>query len=134
MHPQSTLLAVELDADFARILAQHCPDAHVIQADATTTRTYLENQGIEHLDVVISGLPTPSLPPAVTRPVFECVHTFAREHYFSQITVIPWLYMRLYRRLFHEVTFKPVWQNIPCGGVYHCRSLRDDFASNLPGT
>lgn len=134
MHQQSTLLAVEVDAEFAHILAHRCPRADVIHADATNVYAYLEKQEVGRIDVVISGLPTPSLPQDVTRRVFECVSKFAREQYFSQITVIPWLYMRLYCRLFHEVTFKPVWWNIPCGGVYHCRYLRDDFAANLPGT
>jgi phospholipid N-methyltransferase len=133
MHPDSTLLALELDPDFARILRQCCPQAHVIEADATTIATHLQALGIAHVDVVLSGLPTPSLPPTITLPIFETLQAVARTSYFSQLTVIPWLYLGMYRRLFHEVTFRPVWLNIPCGGVYHCRRLRSTFARHLPG-
>lgn len=133
MHPDSLLLAVEVDPDFAAVLARRCPAAHIIEADATTTHAHLEALGISHVDVVISGLPTPSLPSSVTRPIFRCLYDIARESYVSQITVIPWLYLSFYRRFFEEVTFKPVWWNIPCGGVYHCRVLRDDVASRLSG-
>lgn len=85
------------------------------------------------MDLVISGLPVPSLPQAVNEQVFHCVQQVAGARIFSQLTVMPWVYLPLYRRLFHEVTFTPVWWNIPCGGVYHCRGLRPDFERHLPG-
>jgi phosphatidylethanolamine/phosphatidyl-N-methylethanolamine N-methyltransferase len=133
MHPSSTLLALEVDPDFAHILRRRCPKAHVIEADAATTSQHLVDLGIDHVDVVISGLPVPSLPRCVNHLVFACFQRFAGEGYFSQLTVMPWVYLGLYRRLFDEVTFTPVWWNIPSGGVYHCRRLRPDYPDYLPG-
>jgi phospholipid N-methyltransferase len=88
--------------------------------------------GIDQVDVIISGLPIPSLPAPVNQQIFACVQQVAGTSYFSQLTVMPWIYQGFYRRLFHEVTFVPVWWNIPCGGIYHCRRLRDTFAASLP--
>lgn len=133
MHPDSTLLALEFDPDFARLLRRRCPEAHVIEADAAATCQRLTALGIVEVEVIISGLPVPSLPRSVNQQVFECVRQMAGNGYFSQLTVMPWVYLGLYRRLFHEVTFMPVWWNIPCGGVYHCRWLRDNFIDFLPG-
>lgn len=132
MHPNSTLLAVEVDPDFAHLLRRRCPEAYVIEADAATTCQRLEALGIDHVDVVISGLPVPSLPRHVNQKVFECFRHVAAGGYFSQLTVMPWVYLGLYRRLFHEVTFVPVWRNIPPGGVYHCCRLRDTLTQYLP--
>lgn len=133
MHPQSTLLAVEKDADFAHILRYRCPQAQVLETDAAVVNEQLHNMGIHQVDVIISGLPIPSLPYDVNYQVFNCVRALAPQGYFSQLTVMPWVYQRLYRGLFHEVSFTPVWRNIPPGGVYHCRQLRDNFADALPG-
>lgn len=133
MHPNSTLLALELDPDFAYLLRRRCPEAYVIETDAVGTCQRLANLGIEQVDVVISGLPVPSLPRQVNQQVFECFQQVGAEGYFSQLTVIPWVYLDLYRRLFHEVTFVPVWGNIPPGGVYHCRRLHARFIDFLPG-
>jgi phosphatidylethanolamine/phosphatidyl-N-methylethanolamine N-methyltransferase len=133
MHPESTLLAVELDPDFAHILRRRCPQAHIIEADAAVTCQRLNTLGIGRVDLVISGLPVPSLPRSVNQQIFGCVKQVAHESTFSQLTVMPWVYLGLYRRLFHEVTFVPVWWNIPSGGVYHCRRLRHNFAHHLPG-
>jgi phospholipid N-methyltransferase len=132
-HPHSTLLAVEMDGDFAQILRRCCPEAYVIESDAATTCARLQTLGIHQVDLIISGLPIPSLPQKVNQQLFQCIGQIIGEGYFSQLTVMPWVYLGLYRRLFYEVSFRPVWWNIPCAGVYHCRQLRPNFSYNLPG-
>lgn len=132
MHPFSHLVAVEKDPDFVRILRHRCPRAEVIEADAAQTSERLFKLGIHRVDVVISGLPIPSLPRRVNQQIFACIRDVAYKSAFSQLTVMPWVYYRLYSGLFHEVNFMPVWQNLPPGGVYHCRRLRADFAKALP--
>ncbi len=132
MHPHSVLLAMEMDPDFAQILRRRCPEAYIVEADASTTCARLQTLGIDQVDVVISGLPIPSLPHWVNQQIFTCFQEVASDGVFSQLTVMPWVYLNLYRRLFHQVTFTPVWSNIPCGGVYHCHRLRENFAAYLP--
>ena len=40
---------------------------------------------------------------------------------FRQLTHMPWIYYKLYRRYFAEVRFRLVPMNLPPGGVYICR-------------
>ncbi|MBI2300159.1 MAG: methyltransferase domain-containing protein [Armatimonadetes bacterium] len=133
LHPDSRLIAVEIDPDFAAILTARCPRAEIICADVRELPERLPEMGLEPVDLVLSGLPTPSLPRAVSEGVFRFVKECAGEAFFSQLTVIPWVYLPLYRRLFEDVAFSLVPWNFPPGGVYHCRRLRDGYQAHLPG-
>ena len=133
MHPQSTFVAVELDRDFARILRQRFPRLTVLEANVSNLSSLLVALGIGSVDVVLSGLPTPSLPRSVSTPLFTCLNQQLGVGYLSQLTLLPWVYAGFYRRLFAEVAFSPVWRNLPPGGVYHCRRVSTDFAKHLPG-
>jgi phosphatidylethanolamine/phosphatidyl-N-methylethanolamine N-methyltransferase len=132
MHRSSQLFAVEIDPDFAAIARQQVPQAEILEVDASYVRDLLAMRGIEQVDVVISGLPVPSLPFNVNNAVFQAFQALAPNGVFSQLTVMPWVYLNFYRRLFHDVHFVPIWRNLPPGGVYHCAKLRSDFAANLP--
>lgn len=133
MHPQSRLLSVEMDAEFAGILRQKFPQVLVVEGDAAHAQRHLRHHRFTGLDLILSGLPLPSLPPAVARAILECFRDWAAPSaYFSQLAAIPWIYLPYYRRLFHEVRFHFVPHNFPQpAGVYHCRHLRTDFATHL---
>jgi phosphatidylethanolamine/phosphatidyl-N-methylethanolamine N-methyltransferase len=133
MHPLSRLIAVEIDPQFAAIVTQRCPQAEVLACDVRDLEEQLAARGVEKVDLVISGLPTPSLPRAVNEAVLACLKQCAPDACFSQLTVMPWVYQGMYRRLFEEVRFRPVWRNLPPGGVYHCRRLRSDYRRYIPG-
>ena len=45
---------------------------------------------------------------------------------FRQLTVIPYIYWKLYRGYFSDVRFKLVPMNLPPGGVYVCRGFREE--------
>lgn len=70
MHPESTLLALEMDADFVPILQQRCPGAQILQTDAGNIQSALLARGIERVDVILSGLPIPVLPRPVNQAIF----------------------------------------------------------------
>ena len=133
MHADSQLAAMELDADLADRLARRVPAATVIQDDVAKVATQLEARGMSQVDLVISGLPTPSLPRAVNESVFDWLASLGRAARVSQLTVMPWVFLPLYRRLFEEVRFTPVMRNLPPGGAYHCRGVKADYAEHLPG-
>ena len=133
MHPASRLIAVEIDAGFAAHLASRCPRAEVIRGDVRHLDAELDRLGVGTVDLVLNGLPTPSLPATVNRAVFETLGRRAPQAWISQLTVMPWVYKPMYHRLFHEVNFDLVPLNIPPGGVYHCRTLKRDWADQLPG-
>ncbi|QOV91836.1 class I SAM-dependent methyltransferase [Humisphaera borealis] len=133
MHPQSRLIAIEIDAGFADHLAVRCPRAEVVRGDVRHLDAELDRLGVGNLDLVLNGLPTPSLPAAVNQAVFETLGRRASSAWISQLTVMPWVYKPMYHRLFQDVIFDLVPLNIPPGGVYHCRSLKHDWAEQLPG-
>lgn len=133
MHPESRLIAIEIDPQFAELLRRKCPRAEVVVGDAMHLDELLGEMGIEHIDVVLNGLPTPSLPQAVNAAVLKCVAHRARDGWYSQLTVMPWVYLKMYRKLFEFVDFRLVVRNVPPGGVYHCRNLRPHYDRCLPG-
>jgi phosphatidylethanolamine/phosphatidyl-N-methylethanolamine N-methyltransferase len=133
MHVDSRLLAVEIDPDFAALLAGRCPRAEVLCCDVAELGERLPALGVGAIDVVINCLPTPSLPKAVNLAVGETVARFAPDSPVSQLTIMPLVYWPMYRRLYEQVRFQFVAANVPPGGVYHCRRLRPDFRDHLPG-
>lgn len=50
-------LAVEMNPKFVEIIREHYPDVRIVEDDAVNTRKYLEDEGLTHCDVIISGLP-----------------------------------------------------------------------------
>ncbi|MDN3517705.1 hypothetical protein QWY84_08800 [Aquisalimonas lutea] len=131
MHPRSRLLAVEADPELWGVLRHRVPEA--VQGDVADLPALLDAHGVGDVDLVVSGLPVPSLPYAINVRMFEWLARLPGDVGFSQLTVMPWVYARLYRRLFRNVDFRPVPCNLPPGGVYHCRGVREDFRAALPG-
>ncbi|MBX2799286.1 MAG: methyltransferase domain-containing protein [Myxococcales bacterium] len=131
MHPESTLIAVEVDADFAEIGRRAVPQAHFVVADVEDLSSVLRDQGAERADVVLSGLPVPSLPKAVNEAWLRWLREQGPDVTFHQLTVMPWWFASLYRRLFDEVRFDLVLRNLPPGGVYHCRRMSEPMV--VPG-
>ena len=80
---------------------------------------------ITQVDHVISGLPVPSLPVATQQALFQAVGKVLRTRgTYNQITEIPWVYWPFYRRYFHDVKFAFEPRNLPPGGTYFCRRLK----------
>lgn len=133
MHPDSRLIAVEIDPQFAAILRQSCPRAQVLCCDAFDLAAQLDAMKIQSIDLLLSGLPTPSLPRRINEVVLDLFSQRATNAYFSQLTVMPWVFKPMYQKLFEEVDFDLIPANIPPGGVYHCRKLRPTYREFVPG-
>jgi phospholipid N-methyltransferase len=121
------LLIVEYEPDFCKKLRERFAGtpAEIIQGDACEFDRMLEERGIDKAEQVVSGLPVPSF----SRPMQERLFTALRRRLdpageFRQLTVMPWVYKRFYRRRFESVRFKLVARNIPPGGVYLCRGVK----------
>jgi len=113
---------VERDADFCQRLRQRFPHADVVEADANDLERLLGERGIDQVDHVISGLPLPSFPPEVRDGLLHVVHRrLSADGTFRQLTHMPWVYYKLYKRYFTDVRFRLVPMNLPPGGVYVCR-------------
>ena len=133
MHKDSRLIAVEIDPDFAAILRSRCPQATVLGCDARELPDQLAALGVSRIDLMISCIALPHVPRAVNEAIFGCLDRMGEDAWFTQQTLVPLVYRRMYHRLFHEVNFRMVFANLPPGGVYHCRQLKNDYQMHLPG-
>ena len=128
LKPHTTLIAIERDADFAKILKRRFSmhkNVEIVQADVRDLEKVLKLRGIKHVDAFVSGLPTPSLPPPVRNRMLASVRRYLVDGgVYSNITEIPFIYWKYYKKFFKQVSFDFVMKNMPPGGVYHCRACR----------
>ncbi len=122
------VIVIELDPVLCgRLRARFAgsPNIDVVQGDATRFDELLAARGIDKVDHVISGLPLPSFPEELRNAVLDASsRTLAKGGTFRQLTVMPMVYYKLYRRYFDDVRFQFVPWNLPPGGVYVCRGYR----------
>lgn len=117
-------IIVELDPDLCRRLRRNFPGADIVEADAADLGRLLDERGIDKVDHILSGLPTPSLPPEVRDAILDVsARRLSPDGSFRQLTVMPWVYYKLYRGYFEDVRFRFVPLNLPPGGVYVCRGF-----------
>jgi phosphatidylethanolamine/phosphatidyl-N-methylethanolamine N-methyltransferase len=128
LQPHTQFIAIERDADFARILRERfgmLANVEVVHADVRDLDTILKTRKIAHVDYFVSGLPTPSLPAGVQRRMLVTVRKYMPAHgVFSNITEVPLWYWKYYKSVFSEVDFKMVIANMPPGGVYYCKAVK----------
>lgn len=132
MNRGSRLIAVENNARFARMTARRCPRATMVCRDAVHVGETLDELGVERVDVMINCLPTPSLPASVNGAIYRLADRLMGEVRITQLTELPMLYYRMYKRLFKHVRFAPIVRNIPPAGVYVLCGLRADYEHRLP--
>ncbi|MEU5786327.1 methyltransferase domain-containing protein [Micromonospora purpureochromogenes] len=128
-------IAVEINARFAQRLAARYPAVDVEHADAAGLAAVLAHRGLQHADVVVSGLPwaafgegqqrdalaavVAALPPDGVFTTFAYVHTRwappARR-----------LLRSLQSRFDEVVVSRTVWANLPPALVYYCRRPEAD--------
>lgn len=129
VRPETRVIVLERDADFAAILRERfgsLANFEVIEGDARHLASMLAERGISQVDHVISGLPVPSFPRELQLELFRVVRqVLSPEGTFNQITEIAWYYQRLYRKFFHEVHFVFEPRNFPPAGAYYCRGPKD---------
>jgi ornithine lipid N-methyltransferase len=128
--PDCRVVVLERDPDFARILRErfsHLEHFEVLEADVRDLASLLGERGITRVDHVISGLPVPSFPRDLQRALFRNVGSVLDPlGTFNQITEMPWVYWRFYRRFFDDVTFRFEPRNFPPAGAYFCRGVKGD--------
>jgi ornithine lipid N-methyltransferase len=128
-HPDCRVIVLERDADFARLLRERFrdrPNFDVIEGDVRDLARMLGDRGIERADYVISGLPVPSFPKELQKDLFRVVkQVLSPGGTFNQITEMPWVYWRFYRRFFDDVQFAFQPLNFPPAGAYFCQGVKD---------
>ena len=127
--PECRVIVLERDPDFARLLQerfQSRPNFVVIEGDVRDLTGLLADRGIATVDHVVSGLPVPSFPKGLQRDLFRSVRSVLDGGgTYNQITELPWVYWRFYRRYFDDVRFAFEPRNFPPAGAYFCRGVKD---------
>ena len=130
LRPHTKLLVIELDKDMAARLKAKFPNVDVVQGDASKFDELLAERGITEVDHVVSGLPLPSFPAPLRDTILsKSAKMLSPAGTFRQLTVMPWVYYKMYRGYFEDVRFKFVPINMPPGGVYVCRGYRENAVS-----
>lgn len=125
VQPHTKLIVVELDRDFCNRLRQRFPGADIVEGDAAKLETLLADRGIPQVDHVISGLPLPSFPKELRDAIIaSSAKVLSREGTFRQLTNMPYIYWKLYRKYFHDVRFNLEPINLPPAGVYVCQNYK----------
>jgi len=128
-HPDCKVIVLERDADFARLLRERFadrPNFDVIEGDVRDLEQILKERGISQVDYVVSGLPVPSFPKELQLDLFRNVKKIlAPGGTYNQITEMPWVYLRFYRKVFDDVQFVFEPRNLPPAGAYFCRGVKD---------
>ena len=132
-HPQSRIIALEIDPQFAAILRRRCPRAEVVTGDVRDLESHLAARSVTRMDLMICCLALPALPRQTNAAVLQCLTRLGPQACFTQLTLVPLVYRRMYTRLFDDVRFRMVFRNFPPGGAYYCRQLRADYADQTPG-
>lgn len=131
---RSRVLVVERDPDFAAILRDRYgdhPDLEVVEGDVRDLAAMLRDRGLDRVDHVVSGLPTPSFPRKLQSELFRVVGAVLKPGgSFNQITEMPLVYRGLYRRFFEDVRFVFEPRNLPPAGVYLCRGPRPEAVAS----
>ena len=75
------------------------PNFDVVEGDVRDLAAILADRGIGQVDYIVSGLPVPSFPRDLQQSLFRVVGQVLKpEGTFNQITELPWVYWRFYRK------------------------------------
>jgi phosphatidylethanolamine/phosphatidyl-N-methylethanolamine N-methyltransferase len=126
-------LAVELNGRFADDLRPRFPHVDVAVGDAVNLRRILDDRGLDHADLIISGLPHALFPATLQRRLMEAFRHSLAPHgrlvAHAYVHAAWWPPARHFRRLldagFGEVAVGKVhWTNIPPVFVYIAGRMR----------
>jgi phosphatidylethanolamine/phosphatidyl-N-methylethanolamine N-methyltransferase len=126
--PECRVVVLERDPDFSRLLRDRFrgrENLDIVEADVRDLAGLLADRGIGQADYIVSGLPVPSFPKDLQQSLFRVVGEVLKpDGTFNQITELPWVYWRFYRRYFEDVQFVFEPRNVPPAGAYFCRGLK----------
>jgi phospholipid N-methyltransferase len=75
MHPDSTLICVEINPSFSKILRLNFPAAKIYTDSAVNIRPHLEKHAYKKCDTIISGLPWASFPVELQVEIIKEIHS-----------------------------------------------------------
>ena len=121
MHPDATLIAIDLNLDFVAWLDAQIDDPRlrVVHGSAVDVRRFIREAGHQQADYVLSGLPFSTLPDGVGAAI--CAETRAALRPGGEFLIYQYsrYVLRLLTPLFGAISERLEWRNIP-----PCRVIR----------
>ena len=121
MHPDATLIAIDLNLDFVAWLDAQIDDPRlrVVHGSAVDVRRFIREAGHQQADYVLSGLPFSTLPDGVGAAI--CAETRAALRPGGEFLIYQYsrYVLRLLTPLFGTISERLEWRNIP-----PCRVIR----------
>ncbi|MGC4250963.1 MAG: methyltransferase [Sphingobium sp.] len=121
MHPDATLIAIDLNLDFVAYLEAENSDPRlrVVHGSAADVRRFVSEAGFQQADYILSGIPFSTLPGGVGEAI--CAGTLATLRPGGAFLVYQYsaYVRRLLTPIFAQVVERTVWRNIP-----PCRTFR----------
>lgn len=130
MRPGAKFFAIEINPAFTQMLRQRFPNLQVYQDSVQHVRDICHMQGVDQVDVIISGLPWALIPDREQDRYLDATFTVLRpEGQFATFAYLSGLMLPEAKRFkvklnqrFSEVQRSKVsWLNIPPAFVYRCR-------------
>ena len=125
LHPDATLLAIDLNLDFVAYLEAQSDDPRlkVVHGSAADVRRFIKEAGHVQADYILSGLPFSTLPAGVGEAI--CAETRAALVPGGSFMVYQYsrYVLRLLTPLFGDVEYEWAWRNIPPCRIF--RAVRE---------
>ena len=131
MPHDGVFFALEINPLFVAATRKRCPGSREFHDSAAYARKYLDELGIDHCDVVVSGLPWASFPDELQNEILDAVLDVLR----PGGTFVTFAYRRgaylssgndfqrkLHNRFCEVERSHTVWRNIPPAFVYRART------------
>ncbi len=123
----ATLIAIEINPDFVKVLKRHMPDPRLIvhEGSAADVRGALAKYGLETADVVISGIPFSTMPETLGSAIVQEVHaSLVPGGRFVAYQVRDKVH-ELGRQVFGPARVKTELRNVPPMRVYRWERVRE---------
>ncbi len=130
INPDAQFMAVELNTKMYESFKKRYPSVKILNENAARLRALLYREGMQDVDVVVSGLPWASFgAPLQRRLLLEIINSLSPRGIFTTFAYIQGLalptaraFKRRLDKRFSTVQRTPIiWNNIPPAVVYRCR-------------
>lgn len=130
LRPDQTFFAIEINERFAEELSKRFPGLHLYAGCASRVREFCEQEGREHVDCVISGLPWAVFPDSLQDKILGAmVEAMPEGGTFVTFAYLQGLVMpagkkfkkKVKQYFSHVENSGVIWKNLPPAILYRCR-------------
>ena len=115
LHPDATLLAIDLNLDFVAYLEAEIDDPRlrIVHGSAADVRRFIKEAGYAQADYVLSGIPFSTLPEGVGEAICAETRSVLKTGGACLVYQYSGYMRRLLSPLFDETVDRVEWRNIP---------------------